>query len=281
MSKLMGAWMMRLKRDKVLWIFFAVMAVISILVIRDGVLLHIKYPEEEAYAVLEGSFFGGLPYIGFFSAVVISLFLGVEYSDGTIRNKLIVGHGRRDIYLSSLFTAVLLSELIALAWFLGSLTGIPFWGLWTMETKELLLYLALVLLSTAAAAAIFHLIGMMLTNRAVQAVVTILVALGLLLLGSILYNKLCEPQMTVEGVTITENGIEWGDEIKNPAYIGGTMRIICVVVLNVLPQAQEILLANCDDIELLNPVVAITGLILIFLTVSGVGMAVFSKKDLK
>ena len=41
---------------------------------------------------LENMCFGYANLMGFAAAVFISLFLGTEYSDGTIRNKLTVGH---------------------------------------------------------------------------------------------------------------------------------------------------------------------------------------------
>lgn len=282
MSKLMRAYLVRLRKDKVLWLFTAAMLVLSVLIINSGVRLDLQYPGDGTYSSLEYCFFGGVPYIGVLSSVVISLFLGVEYNDGTIRNKLVIGHRRTDIYLSGLLTSIIMAELIAFAWFLGGLTGIPHFGLWTMDTGRFLLYVLLVVLSTAALAAIFHLIGMLITNRAFSVVVAIFVALGMLLMGSMIYNKLCEPEMTVSGIVITENGVEYGDEIPNPSYVAGTARIVYSALLNILPQGQEILLANYDDMSKMgNPTVAIAGSLLLLLAVSVVGIAVFRKKDLK
>lgn len=282
MSKLMRAYLVRLRKEKSLWLFLAVMLVLSLLIIRSGILLDLQYPEDETYVTLESCFFGSVPYIGVLCSVVISLFLGVEYSDGTIRNKLVTGHKRNDIYLSSLLTSIIIAEMFALAWFLGGLAGIPHFGLWTMETKRLLLYVLLVVLSTAALAAIFHFIGMLITNRAISVVAAIFVALGMLLMGSMLYNKLCEPEMTLSGMVITENGVEFGDEIPNPSYVGGTARVIYGIILNALPQGQEILLANYDDMSQMgNPTVAIMGSLLILLVITAVGITIFRKKDLK
>ena len=53
--------------------------------------------------------------IGAFSAICVSQFIGMEYSCGTIRNKLATGHTRMEIYLAQLilhiFAAVILFHL--------------------------------------------------------------------------------------------------------------------------------------------------------------------------
>ena len=53
--------------------------------------------------------------IGAFSAICVSQFIGMEYSCGTIRNKLATGHTRMEIYMAQLilhiFAAVILFHL--------------------------------------------------------------------------------------------------------------------------------------------------------------------------
>ena len=44
---------------------------------------------------------------GVMLAAFVPLFLGADYSDGTIRNKLIAGHRRSGIYLSDLLVCLL------------------------------------------------------------------------------------------------------------------------------------------------------------------------------
>lgn len=45
--------------------------------------------------------------LSFFCPIFCSMFIGTEYSDGTIRNRLIVGHTRKSIYLSNFLQLVL------------------------------------------------------------------------------------------------------------------------------------------------------------------------------
>ncbi|MEG0494561.1 MAG: ABC transporter permease, partial [Clostridia bacterium] len=52
-------------------------------------------------APIDQIFFFQAVIIGLVSPLFCGLFLGTEYSDGTMRNKLIVGQKREKIYLSS------------------------------------------------------------------------------------------------------------------------------------------------------------------------------------
>ncbi|MGY3662454.1 MAG: hypothetical protein ACXAHE_00930 [Roseburia sp. 1XD42-69] len=48
------------------------------------------------------------------------MFLGTDYSDGTIRNKLTVGHTRTNIYLANLIVTFAAGLLIMCVWFIGT-----------------------------------------------------------------------------------------------------------------------------------------------------------------
>lgn len=282
MNKLLSAYLVRLKKDKVMWLFTVGMLLFTVVVVLSGIRLNLKFPDEERFSTLEQFTFRCAPYIGVFCSVIISLFLGREYSDGTIRNKLATGCSRDQIYLTSLIVSTVISELVALAWIIGGLFGIPHFGLWTLEPEQLGFYLVITIFSTAALGAIFNLMGVLIANRTASVVAAIFAALGMLLLGSFLYNSLCEPEMISSGISITADGIQMGEEVANPAYVGGAARMVFFAILNILPPGQEILIANYDNISVIaNPVLEIGGSILIVVVSSLVGTAVFRKKDLK
>ena len=107
--------------------------------------------------------------------------------------------------------------------------------------------------------------------------VVILLVLGLLLLGSVLYNALWEPEY-LTGMVMTANGIEMGEAQPNPNYISGALRTVFQFLVDTLPTGQSILLANQ---ELGRPGLSLAASGAIVLLCSGCGVATFRRKDLK
>ena len=217
------------------------------------------------------------PFLPIFHAAFVSLFLGLEYQDGTLRNKLIVGHSRGHVYLSRLLVSVTGCFGILLAWALSALAGIPKLGWFAAPTGTLLLAAAVILLLTAALAAILTMLCMLLTNRAVSAVTSILLMFGLLALVSFFYNALCEPEMASSAI-MTANGFEVGEPTPNPDYISGVLRTVYQFAVDALPTGQAILLANQ---ELAHPGLSLAASGGLVLLCSAAGMLVFRRKDLK
>ena len=83
----------------------------------------------QAKALLEGQFFEYAAFIGILAAAFISLFLGTEYSNGAIRNKVAVGHSRLSIYFAGLITGFAASLLCMAGYMLSCLAvGAPCWA---------------------------------------------------------------------------------------------------------------------------------------------------------
>lgn len=157
----------------------------------------------------------------------------LESQDGTLRNKLIAGHARGRVYAAYLVAAVAGCFAITLAWLLSAA--------------------ALILLLTAAEAAVLTLVALLLPNRAVSAVSSILLMFGLIALGSAIYNALSEPEFASAAV-ITVNGFEIGKPLPNPNYVSGALRSVYQFAVDALPTGQSILLANQ---ELARPVLSL------------------------
>ena len=98
MIKLLNAGFTRLRKNKIFWLL-SVFSIGFALVLINGQYGNMKtYGETVEMGTLLLSY---PPLIGIVIAVFISLFLGAEYSDGAIRNKISIGHKRGNIYLSN------------------------------------------------------------------------------------------------------------------------------------------------------------------------------------
>lgn len=275
MGKLLAANHARLSKTKVFWI--TVIAAFCF----------------ELYAVLQGGkvdalnkfgrdldyyYFQPMPFFSVVLSVLIALFVGAEYSDGTIRNKLIVGHTRASIYLAGLLTCFTGVAVAALGWILGGLAGIPYFGLWSVGTAKFVQYALLATLSLLATTAILVLEAQLISNKTVTAVVTIFTAIGLLLLASYFYNALQEPEITFSSVTISMDGIVYGDEIHNPAYIGGKLRDIYKAILYILPSGQVLLIADKD---VASPLAMCGCSLAVIAAATLLGILLFRRKNIK
>ena len=271
MSKLVRANNFCLRRSKVLWLCVAAALVFScafVLKIESG---------GEGGTTLEQAVFQVFPFLPVAYAVFISLFLGVEYQDGTLRNKLISGHSKGTVYCSYLITATTGCFLILLAWAASIAVGSTKFGWFVAPTKTLLLFAVLILLLTVALSAILTMLCLLVPNRAVSAVAAILLAFGLIVISSAVYNALCEPATTSYAVA-TATGFDISEPQPNPNYISGSLRKIYQFIIDALPTGQAILLANQ---ELERPVLSLCASIGIAVLVSAAGITAFKRKNLK
>lgn len=129
--------------------------------------------------------------IGVLTSIFFSLFLGCEYSDGTIRNKLIVGHQRNSIYLASLFTGIF---AITILYFAGILAGYfmsiisyvpPQFSFSQIITAGFVGWFACI-----SYISIFNFIGMLSSSKAKTALLCLLIAFSLIFVGALSYSIL-------------------------------------------------------------------------------------------
>lgn len=276
MRKLMSANLSRLWRDKVFWITVAAMLVFNLINVLNGCRQATQAMGEFGYT-LDHYCFGFLTMIGVFIAAFIGLFQGTEYSDGTMRNKLIVGHSRIKIYLANFLTNYIASAIVLFAGFLVGVVGVPILGWLEMETSAVVSYLAASLLMAGAWCAIFTRISMLITNKAYGVVFCILICLGFVFLGSYFYNALCQPEM-YSGAQITVDGIMAGDPVPNPEYVSGFKRQVYEFLSDFFPSSQSIQMSNLEAAHPIRMMLCSLG-IAVMTTLGGV--IGFRRKDLK
>lgn len=280
MSKLLSAEIIRMKKSKLFWLAAAAMTFCEIYCIQFGARVN-----ESAEITLEQYYFYLAPMVGIFFTVFISLFLGTEYSDSTIRNKMIVGHTREQIYLSYYLICLIGSVIMEIGWFIGGLTGIPILGMWTSDAKTMIIYFISILLFTAVLTALFVGISLMIPNKAGSAVLQIILVLILIFISAEIYNGLCEPEESAAAYLSEAGQVIMCDPEPNPRYIDGFMRKICVCIINIIPMGQGILIlhqsvGDAGDVPYL-PILQMFSSLAMTALFLGIGVALFRKKDLK
>ena len=208
-----------------------------------------------------------------------ALFVGSEYSDGTIRNKITVGHMRHNIYLSKLTVCVTAGISLCIAYLVPhTVLSLALLGSFEAAPKVIFMYLGLNFALILAFAALFTLISMLCANKAYSAAACILLVFAMLFAGIRITSALNEPEY-YSGYSYTENGVTTTEEAeKNPHYLDGAKRRIYELLQDLIPGGQAIQNANMNA---KNPAMLAVydASIVIFATVCG--LIFFRRKNLK
>lgn len=278
MNKLLKANFSRLKQETSLWVVAGGTLGIIIAQVIDRAVMNSKGAVINPNT-LNDVLFELLPAVGIIYALFIAPYLGKEYSDRTIRNKLVVGHKRGNMYLANYIACLAGSLFIYSMFFVGCFAvGIPLLGGWQGDIGTLITYILLGICITAALASIATILCMLCSKRSVSAVVSIIIMFIIMLAASSVYEALSIPETTNEIVSYTLDGVQFGDPVPNPYYIAGFKRTVCEFLMQFLPTGQGILVSNS---EITNPVINMIYSIAITVIVNFCGIIAFKKKDLK
>lgn len=244
MRKLLSAGFARLWKNKIFWAGQILISGVIVLAMVSN------YRQQQYYdfTYTSDTFIPGCyMFIGCFTAVFAALFLGTEYSDGTIRNKLIAGHGRIDVYLSSLLLTITASLLVCAVSTLVSLAvAIPLFGP-PVNLPLLLLKIALGSLLVLSFAALFTLLAMLIHNKALLSITAVLTFFLLLFAALFVMQRLEEPEYITGQYSMAINGeLVQEDPVPNPSYLRGTKRAVYEFLQDFLPTGQTFLLTQGD-----------------------------------
>lgn len=273
MTNLLRANFFRMRRDHMFWTCFGTVLACSagfmIFWCRDDIQHGFQTKLEQYY------FNMALP-LGLFTAMFAAMFLNAEYSEGTIRNKLAVGHTRREVYLSHFLTVLTASLFFVAAWLIGGCAGIPMVGVWECGFQVVAFYALIAVCFTAAFAAIFTFLGLLLSGRSAT-VIVVLAWFALLLGASTIENILSEPEFA-SGIVITAEGMQTTDLGLNPHYVSGALRTFYEFLRDVIPAGQAIQVQSMAVLDPLRALLCDLGVTAVF-TLGG--LALFERKDLK
>ena len=128
---------------------------------------------------------------GIVMAVFVSAFLGIEYNDGTIRNKLMVGHRRKDIYLVNFATCLLAGLMMCATYYLSAiLFGCLLVGRETLRIQDVGVGILCSILIFMVYTAIFVLVEMLDKNKVRSMAVNIVGAMLILMIGMVCYAEI-------------------------------------------------------------------------------------------
>ncbi|MDE6259929.1 MAG: ABC transporter permease [Oscillospiraceae bacterium] len=285
MTKLLSANFLRLWKNKTFWVS-------AIICVASGVLAPLG--EFRAVVSMNGRvtdlgelgnlallevFFGYASFIGILAGAFISLFLGTEYSDGTIRNKVMAGHSRVAIYFANLIVGFTAS-LVCMAAYMASClaVGAPLLGWFSKPASLILTTIFGSALMLAAFCAIFTFVTMNVSRKSTSVVICLLGVFIMLFLAIYLYARLDEPEF------IQDYSFSVGGEIlpmepePNPQYLRGMERKVYQFIFDLLPTGQSI---QYNGLIFTDPVRLMVMSLALFVGFSGAGAALFRRKDLK
>ena len=136
MRKLIIANFHRFSKDRFSWCVVGIVVILSLASVFNSA-GSFEAMAARGYAVsLEDCYFNQAPLIGAFLALLISMFLGTEFSEGTIRNKLCIGHKRNEIFLSNFISCALATIALTAVWLLTSALLFGLIGSLEMEVSK-------------------------------------------------------------------------------------------------------------------------------------------------
>lgn len=280
MGKLLRANFARLIKNKPFYICIALMAFVGIYLPLSDYNNMIK--SGEVY-ILDKDFFTFNMCMGVVASFFISMFIGTEYSNGTMRNKIITGIKRVKIYFANLITAYVSLIIFCMAYIIPYLcVGIPLLGNFSLySAKTIGTILVCIAFIIFVYAALFLIVAMLVQNKASSAVGCIKAAY-FLLFGGVYVNSCLLQKEFEDHIYINADG-ETIKELHRPNsnYVRGTKRKVYEFINDLFPgnQSFRIMMWEGED---MSQIYKMESYSFAFAVISmAVGVLLFRRKDLK
>ena len=279
MSKLLYANWAKVIRSKVFWIAEIFLIGYSIFVYFMG------FINKKRMMIIPDSdwtiyFFNEMLFIHVITAIFTAFFIGVEYSDGTIRNKFIIGHTRKSVYLSNFITCCIVGLIQFVTYSIMSvISGYLLIGSNSFTAMTQLLWrIFYSILIIMAYSALFSLVAMLDSNKTRAVVVGLVLVFVYIMLMTQIWSDLSEPERTSRVVMSETGEMEIEQDIPNSKYVSGTKRVVYEWIDAFLPMDQAMYVIDPDASFSMKAPLCLLGETILFV---GVGMYVFQRKDLK
>lgn len=281
MNRLLSANFAKLWRSRIFYGLELFMVGYSALFYRDVYIT--VYVEHKAYTNWNLGFFGGMLPIGTVLAVLISFYIGVEYSSGAIRNKIAAGHSRFHIYAANLLTCyaaavIMMATYCAAALAMGLIIvgKDAVCGIWKPGGG---IILSLFILMAYTAVLVFVVMTDM--NTARTGIVSIVLAMLILAAGIMVVQYLEMPEYVARLEEVQDASGEMitvEKTVYNSRYLSGEKRKRYELAKLALPSCQVMdVMSNGVEYSVKQPV-CMAGVTLVF---TGAGIWIFRKKDIR
>lgn len=250
MMRLIRASIRYYSRNKALYIALGLFVALALALPILGYWNFIKYDE---LSFFEDRFFVLTPILPFVLGGLIPILVGTEYDWGTIRNKLIVGHRRSEVYFSSLLVSLASAFLIfAIYTILYTALGLFILEKMAIPLIAFLMYMVASLLVTASVVSISVAISYNSSSRALSIIVTLALLVVLIMIGNYALSSLEEPEMISNSITMVDGEMKSVDPYPNPRYIPEGARWKWEVLSNLLlgGQVSQIASLGGDPIKI-------------------------------
>ncbi len=274
MIRLLHAGWNRLKKNVLFW------GIVLFTLVVSGFLIYTNYMDmiDYNYVIeIEPLLIRNLALSGIVIAVFASLFIGREYSDGTMRNKIVLHISRTKIYLSNLILVFGISALMeVLHLVVISSIGIPLFGAMKTPLSDWVGILFCIFASILAFSAIFTFCSMINSNKTVNAVAALLLAFGMLVASTLLLNRINAPEY-INVAQIVDDKYEAVQQ-KNPKYLSENQRTLYMHLLKSIPSGQHLLIDMRVETDMATCSLYSFGVTLLF---TSAGLFLFNRKELK
>lgn len=249
MSKLLRANFARLKYS----LSFRVCVIISVFAGLSNIFMTYITAPGQLFSLVSFFFCGSN--VMLLAAAFIPLFIGTEYSDLTMRNKLVVGHTKTAVYLSNFITATVCIFIIYTScWLPAVIAGLFLDGVMDTEAAGFWGMFFVNALAILAAAAVYVMSAMLISKKS-SSVTAVLVGTFIFISAAIIF----------ETVSVS---------FAVPA--DAALSIVALFFVNVLPFGQ-LTQIEAGAVNGLFPLYSIA----VTAVSTAVGVLIFNRKDLK
>lgn len=295
MSRLLKANFARLWKNKILWICMICMAGFAVYFVFE-------YDWKDTIYHMAEIYFRCNVLIVIIEAVFIGIFIGTDYNNGTIRNKIAAGHSRYEIFFANFLTSVAAAFMIYFVWLviLFALGGYQLFkeNIEYFPVQRIIVFLVVSMTALIAQVAIYLFISMLIQKKAVGIAVLMTTAIVSLFAAQEIEERLHEPKYFAGTLIYTDDSgkshKQYSAGKENPKYLTGAKRKIYESANRILPVCQLAVINNWNyyyhsgnfiENGQENPLEHTEYFpiysICVLAVISGLGIFLFGRKDIK